>query len=153
MAQKNVKWIAFSLFLISLGYFALFIQYPKKLYWDETIHTRGAQKILEGKGPYKDQMHPPLGRELLVASMYLFGESPTGARGLSVLAGAGTIALIFLIAFNLNSRCHPRLDIPSIFFEGRMGSREAGTHTLDPRLKMNTRGGDDSGEKEHSWRG
>src|SRR5215471_15255901 len=128
MEIENKKWIALTLFLISLGFFSLLIHYPPKLYWDESIHERGAEKILEGKGPYKDQMHPPLGREILVVSLYFFGESPAGGRGLSVIAGAGCVALIFLIGVQLTQSLFPSLlppllllSDPLFYLHARMG--------------------------------
>jgi dolichyl-phosphate-mannose-protein mannosyltransferase len=99
---SEVKWVALCLFLLSLGFFTLSLGTPKKLYWDETIHVNAARAILYGEPSARD--YPPLGREILLVSLVLFGDTPAGARGLSALCGAGGVGLIFLIARRLTQK-------------------------------------------------
>jgi 4-amino-4-deoxy-L-arabinose transferase-like glycosyltransferase len=97
----KIRWWALGFFLLALGFYALWLWQPNRLYWDEMMHVNGARTILYGKRPYSAPIHPPLGREILFTSLFFFGDSPLGARILSTLAGAGGLAIVFLIAFQL----------------------------------------------------
>jgi len=92
-------WIALIPFILALAFYIFWLDGPKRLYWDETIHVNGARAILYSTPSARD--YPPLGREILALSLTIFGDSPAGARGLSAFAGAGSIALVFLIARRL----------------------------------------------------
>jgi 4-amino-4-deoxy-L-arabinose transferase-like glycosyltransferase len=93
------RWAALGFFLISTAIYLFGLGNPERLYWDETIHVNAARTMLYGEAGARN--YPPLGHEMLVVSLALFGDTPAGARGLSALCGAAGIALIFLIGRRL----------------------------------------------------
>lgn len=101
MKLQKTHGLAFFFFFSSLLCLYSGLSEPNQLFWDEIIHVNGARSVLYGNKPYPTPYHPPLGREILLSSLYIFGDTPQGARGISILAGAGCVALVFLIAFRL----------------------------------------------------
>jgi len=89
------------LFLIAWAFYSFQSGHPPQLYWDEITHVNGARSILYAESSYSAPEQPPLGREILLASLFLFGDSPAGARRLSTLFGAASIILVFWIAYHL----------------------------------------------------
>ncbi len=92
---KKDYFYVFLLFICSLALFALYLGHPDQLYWDELIHINGARTILYGNKPYAELTQTPLGREILVASLYVFGDTPFGARMLTALSSSLNIVVLF----------------------------------------------------------
>ena len=69
------------------------------IYFDEVYHVRTAVEHIESINPYEIS-HPPLGKEIIAASILIFGMSPLGWR----LAGAifGVIMLVVMYIFIKN---------------------------------------------------
>jgi len=69
------------------------------LYFDEVYHVRTAVEHLENLNPYEIS-HPPVGKEIIAASIVIFGMSPFGWR----IAGAvfGILMLVVMYIFVKN---------------------------------------------------
>jgi dolichyl-phosphate-mannose--protein O-mannosyl transferase len=69
------------------------------MYFDEVFHARTGYEFLHGIYPF-ELTHPPLGKEIIAASIYAFGMTPFGWR----FSGAffGVIMLIVLYVFIKN---------------------------------------------------
>ncbi|WP_052310060.1 glycosyltransferase family 39 protein [Paenibacillus senegalensis] len=66
-------------------------------YFDEIYHARAAYEHLDGVKPYENT-HPPLGKELIAAGVYLFGMNPFGWRIVGTLFGIAMIPVIYVFA-------------------------------------------------------
>jgi dolichyl-phosphate-mannose-protein mannosyltransferase len=64
---------------------------------DACWYAFGPDDPCDGKGP-PTEVHPPLGKWLLAAGIRLFGYESFGWRVAAALAGAATVALLFLLA-------------------------------------------------------
>lgn len=95
-------------------------------YWDEPLYVNAARAYLTTSKPYPIPDHPPLGKEIIAAGIYLFGDNPVGWRFFSVAAGAVSVGLIALIIFLLTQRLWAGLFVGALVF-------------LDPLLFVNFR--------------
>ena len=79
--------------LIALGFMALcawYIWVPSKIVFDELHYTRALRHLIALDKPFNRE-HPMVGKEMLAASVLLFGDNPIGWRAFSVLAGGITL--------------------------------------------------------------
>ncbi len=71
---------------------------PRELVFDEVHYVQAAREIL-GKGFYDMHTHPPLGKELIAAGMWLAGDKAVGWRVFSVMFGVASVALLALAVY------------------------------------------------------
>ncbi len=76
------------------------ILHPNALIFDESYYVPAAQSIIQGTGTDIIE-HPPLGQLLIVSGISLFGDGPLGWRFFSVIFGAVSIVLFYLICRQL----------------------------------------------------
>lgn len=90
------------IFLAALLILSWNIDLPDYLKWDEVYYVKAARSLLAGQGD-PNWEHPPLVKYLMAFFMQIFGDTPWGWRGLSVLCGAFSVVLIDQIALLLFS--------------------------------------------------
>jgi dolichyl-phosphate-mannose--protein O-mannosyl transferase len=87
-------------FIFLLGYFVLLIgiDTPDHPYFDETHYVPAARQLLHTHFaiPTLNLEHPPLAKELMALSIWLFGDNPFGWRTMSALFGALALTGIYL---------------------------------------------------------
>jgi len=103
---------------ITIFVFALFtrffrLDYPKNHIFDEVYHAFTAQVLSKGDpkawewwntppaGFAYEWTHPPLAKEFMALSIFIFGDSGFAWRFFSSVFGFGSIILIYLITLNL----------------------------------------------------
>ena len=71
---------------------------PGNLYFDEVHYVPAARQMLEPvlASPVFNPMHPPLAKQMMAASIRIFGDTPMGWRYPSVLSGSLAIVAIYL---------------------------------------------------------
>jgi dolichyl-phosphate-mannose--protein O-mannosyl transferase len=98
-------------FIFLLGYFILLIgiDTPDHPYFDETHYIPAARQLLQTHFavPTLNLEHPPLAKELMALSIWLFGDNPFGWRTMSALFGALALIGIYLCGRALFDR--PRI--------------------------------------------
>jgi dolichyl-phosphate-mannose--protein O-mannosyl transferase len=98
-------------FVFLLGYFVLLIgiDTPDHPYFDETHYVAAARQLLQTHFavPTLNLEHPPLAKELMALSIWLFGDNPFGWRTMSALFGALALIGIYLCGLALFDR--PRI--------------------------------------------
>jgi len=70
--------------------------YVSETYFDEIYFVRAAEEYLTFKDPF-EWSHPPLGKLILAAGIYLFGYSPFGWRIMGVLFATLMIPIIYFL--------------------------------------------------------
>ncbi len=87
-------------FIFLLGYLVLLIgiDTPDHPYFDETHYVPAARQLLQTHFgiPTLNLEHPPLAKELMALSIWLFGDNPFGWRTMSALFGALALTGIYL---------------------------------------------------------
>jgi 4-amino-4-deoxy-L-arabinose transferase-like glycosyltransferase len=95
MAQRATGLIVFL-----LSYFVLLIgiDTPDHPYFDETHYVPAARQLLQTHFavPTLNLEHPPLAKELMALSIWLFGDNPFGWRTMSALFGALALTGVYL---------------------------------------------------------
>lgn len=74
--------------------------YRSSMYFDEIYHGRTAYEIMHGLSVYEN-VHPYLGKMLLIPGIKLFGMTPFGWRFMNVLFAAFMIICIYYMALQL----------------------------------------------------
>ncbi|HKY63391.1 MAG TPA: glycosyltransferase family 39 protein [bacterium] len=78
--------------------------FPPIQVWDEAYHVPAARSYLTGdKASYRNPGNPPLGKELIAASIRIFGDRNWAHRLPSALSAAGVGAILFLAAAYLGA--------------------------------------------------
>ncbi|HEX5034415.1 MAG TPA: glycosyltransferase family 39 protein, partial [bacterium] len=78
--------------------------FPPIQVWDEAYHVPAAQSYLTGvKSSYRNPGNPPLGKELIAASIKTFGDRNWAHRLPSALSAAALGAVLFLAATYLGA--------------------------------------------------
>lgn len=92
------------IFLCLLPFYLFKLGYPPIQVWDEAYHVPAAQSYLTGlKSAYRNPGNPPLGKELIAASIRTFGDRNWSHRLPSALSAAGLGAVLFLAAAYLGA--------------------------------------------------
>lgn len=87
--KDPLAWcVLLALAFVTLAWVRLAI--PSTEYFDE-IHYLPAARALLDLSEWRNQEHPMLGKELLAAGIWLFGDTSFGWRILPLLAGGGTL--------------------------------------------------------------
>ena len=74
--------------------------YMNSMYFDEIYHGRTAFENLRGIYPY-ETTHPPLGKEIIAASVYVFGMTPFGWRFSGAVFGVAMLIIMYIFIKNL----------------------------------------------------
>jgi dolichyl-phosphate-mannose--protein O-mannosyl transferase len=87
-----------AIFLLSYLAFLAGIDTPDYPYFDETHYVPAARQLLQTHFaiPTLNLEHPPLAKELMALSIWLFGDNPFGWRAMSALFGALAMTGIYL---------------------------------------------------------
>ncbi len=101
MHQKKdlIRWML-GLFLGSVVFLSLFIQFPRTPNFDEFHYIPSAKQFLELK-TNQNWEHPPLAKELIAIGIGVLGDRPAGWRFMSVLFGSVTLVGMFAWAWVL----------------------------------------------------
>jgi len=92
--------LAACLVLLFLGLHLMVIDRPAELVFDEVHYVEEARSILTGGGLLHPE-HPSLGKLFICAGIFLFGDNPFGWRIFSVLFGAASVWLFYLLCRRL----------------------------------------------------
>lgn len=96
--MKRVGWALLALALLSSLY-GLRLDQPTEPYFDEVYDVRAARSLLGREDPWQARTaHPMLGKVLIALSMRVFGDTPWAWRLFPVVAGIGTVFVIYGIA-------------------------------------------------------
>jgi len=83
------------IFLASLAAFLSGLDAAGEIYFDETWYVPAARAWLQS-GEMLHQEHPPLGKLLIAASLWLFGDNFFGWRAMSALFGSITLLAVYV---------------------------------------------------------
>ncbi len=112
-AGTDWRAAATGLLIFLLGYFVLLvgIDFPDHPYFDETHYVPAARQLLQTHFaiPTLNLEHPPLAKELMAASIWLFGDNPFGWRTTSALFGALALTGVYLCGLALFGDRRPAL--------------------------------------------
>ncbi len=96
--MKRVGWVVIALGLLGSAY-AFRLGQPTEQYFDEVYNVRAARAILGMDEPrHVRTSHPMLGKLLIASSIKVFGDTPWAWRLVPVLAGIGTVFVVYGIA-------------------------------------------------------
>ena len=70
------------------------------IYFDEVYHVRTAVEHIENIDPYEIS-HPPLGKEIIAASILIFGMSPFGWRLMGAVFGVILLTVMYIFIRNM----------------------------------------------------
>ncbi|MFC2026558.1 phospholipid carrier-dependent glycosyltransferase [Chloroflexota bacterium] len=103
LLPKLARWeytpLCLLVFIVLIIHFSTILQ-PNALIFDESYYVPAARSIIQGTGTDIIE-HPPLGQLLIVSGISLFGDGPMGWRFFSVIFGAVSIVLLYLICRQL----------------------------------------------------
>lgn len=74
--------------------------YMNSMYFDEIYHGRTAYEHINGIYPY-ETTHPPLGKEIIAASILAFGMTPFGWRFIGAVFGVIMLLVLYIFIKNL----------------------------------------------------
>jgi len=89
-----------AIFILTLTILLIGIALPAKPYFDEVHYVPAAREILKGDFATNTE-HPPLAKQLIAASIAVFGDNPFGWRLMSAVFGAFAAVGIYLWALAL----------------------------------------------------
>ena len=92
--RHGFAWGA-AIFAASLAAFLWGIDSASEIYFDETWYVPAARAWLKS-GQMLHPEHPPLGKLIIAASLWLFGDNPLGWRAMSALFGAIALVAVYL---------------------------------------------------------
>ena len=75
-------------------------EYMNSMYFDEIYHGRTALEHLRNIYPY-ETTHPPLGKEIIAASIYAFGMTPFGWRFIGAVFGVAMLLVMYIFLKNM----------------------------------------------------
>lgn len=104
MGSPIAKRDILALVVIALSYLGMAgyqMSYPEVLLWDEKRYIPQAREIAQG-GPIEETTHPPLGKFLTAASIYVVGDDPFAWRLPSLIAGAGILCVLYALGLVFN---------------------------------------------------
>jgi dolichyl-phosphate-mannose--protein O-mannosyl transferase len=103
--------LAVAIFLIAHLVLLIGITTPEKFVFDEVHYVPAARQMLEPvlPKPVLNPMHPPLAKELIAASIAVFGDNALGWRYPATLFGALAIVAIYLCGLALFSAQAPAI--------------------------------------------
>ena len=93
------------------------IRIPDKPVFDEVHYVTDARGIISGHETIRGE-HPSLGKLFVIAGMLIFGDNALGWRFFSVILGAISIVLFYLICRNLSLSRRAAFFVSSYFSTG-----------------------------------
>lgn len=113
---------AVAIFLIAHLVLLIGVTTPEKFVFDEVHYVPAARQMLEPvlPNPVLNPMHPPLAKELIAASIAVFGDNALGWRYPATLFGALAIVAIYLCGLALFSAQAPAVAAALIAFCNQM---------------------------------
>ena len=89
-------------------HFATVMQ-PRSMTFDEKYYVPAAKSILHGQSLGEIE-HPPLGQAIIASGIWIFGDNPLGWRFFSIIFGAISLILFYLICREIKlSKCNTLL--------------------------------------------
>jgi len=82
--------------------------FPNEQIFDEVYHARTANEYLHGISPY-EWTHPPLAKLMIALGIIVFGMNGFGWRFVSLVVGAATLGLFYILARNVFEERRPAL--------------------------------------------
>jgi dolichyl-phosphate-mannose--protein O-mannosyl transferase len=106
---------------------------PEKFVFDEVHYVPAAQQMLQpaGEEPMLNPMHPPLAKQIIALSIYLFGDSAFGWRYPATVFGALSVVAIYLCGLALFARQSAAIAASLIAFFNQMLFVQARIAMLD----------------------
>ncbi|MBR0717908.1 phospholipid carrier-dependent glycosyltransferase [Bradyrhizobium liaoningense] len=114
--------LAVAIFLIAHLVLLVGVTTPEKFVFDEVHYVPAARQMLEPvlPKPALNPMHPPLAKELIAASIAVFGDNALGWRYPATLFGALAIVAIYLCGLALFAAQGPAIAAALIAFCNQM---------------------------------
>ena len=100
LGKWEYKWLCILVVVVLVLHFAI-IKIPDKPVFDEAHYITDARGIIGGQETVRAE-HPSLSKLFIIAGMLIFGDNPLGWRFFSVILGAISIVLFYLICRNLS---------------------------------------------------
>jgi dolichyl-phosphate-mannose-protein mannosyltransferase len=125
--------VAVVIFIIAHVALLAGITTPQKFVFDEVHYVPAARQMLEPvmSEPMLNQMHPPLGKQMIAASIRIFGDNALGWRYPGALFGALAVVAVYLCSLVLFSAQPPAIACALIAFLNQMLFVMARTAMLD----------------------
>jgi dolichyl-phosphate-mannose-protein mannosyltransferase len=125
--------VAVVIFIIAHVALLAGITTPQKFVFDEVHYVPAARQMLEVvmSEPMLNQMHPPLGKQMIAASIRIFGDNALGWRYPGALFGALAVVAVYLCGLVLFSAQPPAIACALIAFFNQMLFVMARTAMLD----------------------
>jgi dolichyl-phosphate-mannose--protein O-mannosyl transferase len=92
--RHRTLWSCTAIFIAGHLLFLVGLTAPGEPYFDEVHYVAAARQLL-AHGPPQNPEHPPLVKELIAASMAVWGDNPFGWRYMSALFGAAALAGVY----------------------------------------------------------
>ena len=122
--HSTVRSAVVALVIFVAAHFALLVGVttPDKFYFDEVHYVPAARQMLEPvmPSPMLNPMHPPLAKQLIAASIRIFGDVPLGWRYPGVLFGALAIVAMYFCGLALFARQGPAVASALLAFFNQM---------------------------------
>jgi len=106
------------------------ISTPKSLVFDEAYYVPAANNILHGVSLGRIE-HPPLGQAIIATGIWIFGDNPLGWRFFSVIFGAISLILFYLICRKLDLSKYITFIATTFLALDNLSFTQAGTAMLD----------------------
>ena len=100
LGKWEYRWLCLLVVVILVMHFSI-IRIPDKPVFDEVHYVTDARGIISGHETIRGE-HPSLGKLFVIAGMLIFGDNALGWRFFSVILGAISIILFYLICRNLS---------------------------------------------------
>lgn len=104
--------------------------YRNSMYFDEIYHGRTAYEMLTGL-PVYENTHPPLGKDIIMLGVSLFGMTPFGWRCMGALFGVLMIPALYLLARLLFAQRRTALFCGALFLFDFMRFTQTRIATID----------------------
>jgi dolichyl-phosphate-mannose-protein mannosyltransferase len=98
--NRNTLFSCAAIFVVAQILFLIGLGSPDQPYFDEVHYVAAARQLLAGQDTHNRE-HPPFAKELIAASIAVFGDDPLGWRYPSVFFGALALVGIYLWASQL----------------------------------------------------
>ena len=145
LLPKLTRWeytpLCLLVLIVLIIHFSTIMQ-PSALIFDESYYVPAARSIIQGTGTDIIE-HPPLGQLLIVSGISLFGDGPLGWRFFSVIFGAVSIVLFYLICRQLKMPRNTSFLATFLFSIENMSFILAGIAMLDVFCRGGLRQNDD----------
>lgn len=106
--QTRPYLVALLLGLAAQTLFSVHLDRPSRILFDEVHYVPAARALLALEGP-RNIEHPMVGKELIGASIVIFGDNPIGWRAFTSLAGTATVLAAFAFVWLLLGSMRPAL--------------------------------------------